>query len=143
MIEYKIKEKKDSDLETIIEKSGLTVDFTLQQVIDHLEFTRKVLRETEAQLEAHKIQDKMAIEIIPALAELPIEKMNLVSAYAGRQLQRETSENLIETSKKTIASYEEQLETIQEKLGLSLEEKEEEAEEEILEEANEETTENE
>lgn len=119
MYTYKIVEKKENDLETVIEKGNLTTRFTIQDIKDHLAFTEKTLRETKAQLEAEKIQDKIALEILPLLKEVPSDKWNVVLMYANRQVQRPVSESLIETSEATIKSYTEQLEIIKKDLGLS------------------------
>lgn len=133
---FKIVEKKDNDLETVIEKGNLTTQFTLQDILDHLSFTNKSLRTAKAQLEAGEFQDKMAVELFPLLKEIPEDKWNLVNAYATRQIQKPISLSVIETAEKTIASYTEQLEYIKKELGLSTEVNEapEEAEEEKVEE---------
>ena len=119
---YTIVEKKDSDLETVIEKGNLTTRFTLQDIKDHLEFTNKTLRESKGKLDAEKMQDTMAEEILPILKEIPEDKWNLVLMHANRQVSRPSLEDLIKTAEETIASYTEQLALIKEKLGLSDEE---------------------
>lgn len=116
---YKIIEQNENPLETIIEKSGLTVKFTVQQVQDHLEQTRKTRREAQAQLNAHTQQDAMTIEILPILKEIPEDKWNLVAQYAYRQVQAPEIKSLIELSENTIASYEEQLEIIEKEFGIT------------------------
>jgi len=131
MYTFTIVEKKENDLDTIIEKSGLTTKFTLQEVVDHLEFTDKSLKTAKAQLEAGAIQDKMAEEILPILKEIPEDKWNLVSAYANRKIQHPISLSVIETAEKTIASYNEQIEQIKNDLGLSIDEPIEETKEEV------------
>ena len=116
---YTIVETNENPLETIIEKGGLTVKFTVQQVLDHLEQTKKTLREANAQLTAHTHQDAMTLEILPLLKEIPEDKWNLVAQYAYRQVQAPEIKSLIELSEKTIASYEEQLEIIDKEFGIS------------------------
>jgi len=116
---YKIVEKKENDLETVIEKGNLTTTFTLQDIKDHLEFTEKSLRTAKAQLEAGEVQDKMALEILPMLKDIPEDKFDLVNAYVMRQIQKPISLSMVETAEKTIASYTEQLGIIKETLGLS------------------------
>lgn len=119
---YKIIEKKDNDLETVIEKGNLTTTFTLQDIKDHLVFTEKSLRTAKAQLEAGEIQDKLALEALPMLKDIPEDKFDLVNAYTMRQIQKPLSISMVETAEKTIASYTEQLGIIKETLGLSDEE---------------------
>ena len=129
---FKIIEKKENDLETVIEKGNLTTQFTLQDILDHLSFTNKSLRTAKAQNDAGEIQDKMALEILPILKEIPEDKWNLVDAYAQRQIQRPISLSVIETAEKTIASYTEQMEYIKKELGLSTEPKEDVVNEEVI-----------
>ena len=76
MYTFKIIEKKDSDLETVIEKGGLTTTFTIQDVLDHLEYTEKTLRQTKAQLEAEDMQNTLAEETLPILKELPEDNLS-------------------------------------------------------------------
>ena len=116
---YTIVETNENPLETIIEKSGLTVKFTVQQVQDHLEQTRKTRREAQAQLNAHTQQDAMTVEILPLLKEIPEDKWNLVAQYPYRQVQAPEIKSLIELSEKTIASYEDQLVIIEKEFGIS------------------------
>lgn len=129
---FKIIEKKENDLETVIEKGNLTTQFTLQDILDHLSFTNKSLRTAKAQNDAGEIQDKMALEILPILKEILEDKWNLVDAYAQRQIQRPISLSVIETAEKTIASYTEQMEYIKKELGLSTEPKEDVVNEEVI-----------
>lgn len=115
---YTIVETNENPLETIIEKSGLTVKFTVQQLKDHLEKTRKILRETKGQVFAHEKQDEMAIEILPLLKEIPEDKWNIVAQYATRQIQAPEIKSFVELSENTIKSYTEQLEIIEKEFGI-------------------------
>lgn len=121
MFTFKIVEEKENQLETVIEKGGLTTKFTLQDIKDHLEYTNKVLKEAEAQKFAGETQDEMATEILPILKEIPQDKWQLIYAYAERQIQKPVTLSVIETANETIKSYTEQLETIKNELGLSIE----------------------
>lgn len=115
---YKIVESNENPLETVIEKSGLTVKFTVQQVKDHLERTVKTLREAKAQLHAHEIQDKLSLEILPILKKIPKDKWNIVAEYAYRQLQTPETNSMIELAENTVKSYREQLEIIEKDFGI-------------------------
>lgn len=123
MYTYTIVEKKDNDLETVIEKGNLTTRFTLQDVKDHLEFTEKTLKQTKAQIEIEDTQNAMAEEIIPILKDIPDDKWNLVMMYANRKVARQPALDIISTAEETIKSYTEQVKIIEEQLGLSMEEK--------------------
>ena len=59
---YKIVDKKENDLETVIEKGNLTTRFTLGDIKDHLSFTERTLRESKAQLEVEIKQDEKKIK---------------------------------------------------------------------------------
>lgn len=115
---FKVVEENDDKLKSVIEMSGLSTKFTALDVMEHLSYVKKTLKETTAQLEAEAIQDKMAIEIIPELATLPESKMQLVMAYAARQVEKADKQKLIEACGKTLTTYEDRLEQIKKVLGL-------------------------
>ena len=117
MIEYKIIEEKENKLESVIEKSGLSVRFTPQEVSEHLEYTMKMLKQSEGQRDVNAKQDEMAEEILPLLKEIPEDKWQLVMSYAGRQVSKPEIESYIQTCKDTIKSYTEQMEEMK-KLGI-------------------------
>lgn len=113
-----IEENKENPLESVIEMSGVTTKFTVQQIKDHIVYIEKVIKETKAQLEVHEKQDRMAVDIIPALKDLPQDKMQLVMAYSARQVQRPESLSLLQTSEKTLSDYKERLGQIKEAVGI-------------------------
>jgi predicted DNA-binding protein YlxM (UPF0122 family) len=88
------------------------VKFTVQQLIDHLSYTKKMLKQSEAQLEVNNTQDAMSLEILPILKDIPEDKWQLVMSYAGRQVSRPEVEDYIATCKETITSYETQMKEI-------------------------------
>ncbi len=118
MHKYEIIETNENPLETIIEKSGLTTKFTAQQVIDHLEYTKKMLKQTEGQLDVNSKQDEMSFEILPILKDIPEDKWQLVMSFAARQVSKPELVDYIQTCNETIASYETQLAEIKSILGL-------------------------
>lgn len=117
----KIKENKENPLETIITRSGISVDFTTQQLLDHLKYTEKTLKETVAQMEAEDAQNKMIEQMIPLMKDFP-EDINwqLVGAYAGRKLQRPESISLKEKCEEVIKDYNQRLQEIKD-LGIEWE----------------------
>lgn len=121
MFKYKIIEPNEDPMESIIEKSGVTTKFTPNQVIEHLAFTRKKLKEAEGQLFADTFQDKITEEMIPAVKDYKPEELQMIMMYASRQGQREALESLIKTSKETIESYTSQVEAINKALKLNIE----------------------
>ena len=118
MNKYEIIEANENPLETIIEKSGLTTKFTAQQVIDHLEYTKKMLKQTEGQLDVNSKQDEMSFEILPILKEIPEDKWQLVMSFAARQVSKPELMDYVKTCNETIESYEKQLAEIKSILGL-------------------------
>jgi len=118
MIEYKIVEENENPLESVIEKTGVSVKFTAQQVIDHLDYTNRMLRQAEGQLDVNSKQDEMALEILPILKEIPEDKWQLVMAYSGRQVAKPELIDYIKTCKETIESYETQKSEIFEKFNI-------------------------
>jgi len=121
MIEYKIIEEKENKLESVIEKSGISVKFTLQEVKDHLEYTMKMLKQAHGQEDVNAKQDEMTLEILPILKEIPDDKWQLVMSYAGRQVSKPEIADYIKTCEETIKSYTEQLKEISEKFGIEVE----------------------
>ena len=120
MSNYKIIEENEDKLESVIEKSGVTVKFTPRQVVDHLEYTMKMLKQSEGQLDVNGKQDDMAVEILPILKDIPEDKWQLVMSYAGRQVSRPEIEDYIKTCKETIESYKTQLKEIVDEFELVL-----------------------
>lgn len=118
MYTFEIIEKNENELESIIEMGGVTTKFTVQQILDHIEYTKKVQRESVGQLMANDTQDKMTLEIVPMIKELPQDKWQLIMSYAARQVSRPEIEALIETSKKTLADYDARLQEIKESVGI-------------------------
>lgn len=118
MIEYKIIEEKENPLESIIEKTGLSTKFTVQQLIDHLDYTSRMLKQAEGQLDVDSKQDEMSLEILPMLNDIPEDKWQLVMSYAARQVSRPEFVEYIKTCKETIESYETQKAEIVEKFNI-------------------------
>lgn len=118
MIEYKIVEENENPLESVIEKTGVSVKFTAQQVIDHLDYTSRMLKQAEGQLDVDSKQDEMSLEILPMLKDIPEDKWQLVMSYAARQVSRPELVEYIKTCKETIESYETQKAEIVEKFNI-------------------------
>lgn len=117
-------EKKDDALDTVIEKHGLTRKFTTRSVLNHLDATRRTLKNNEVQLMANNAQDEISLNLIPMLADLPKDKMEIVQAYASRQLEKPVIEALITACKEVIEEYEPQLEEFKKFLNIKVIEQE-------------------
>lgn len=121
MFKYKIVETNEDPMESIIEKSGVTTKFTPNQLIEHLSFTRKKLKESEGQLFANDFQDNIVEEMIPSVKDYKLEELQMIMMYAARKVQRPELESFISTCKETIESYTSQVESINKALKLNIE----------------------
>jgi hypothetical protein len=117
---FKIIKEEENPLESLIEMSGVTSEFTLQAVLDHKAYVEKVIRENTAQLTVEAQQNAMVEEIFPMAKEIPEDKYVLLASYLGRKIQEPATRQLLETSEKTLASYEERIEQIKEALNISV-----------------------
>lgn len=121
MFTYKFVEKNDEDvLQSKVEKSGLTTEFTIQDVLDHLEHTKKTLLETVTQMDIEDIQNKAIEEMQPVVKDIKEDQYQMVIQYLARKMQRPESLSLKETCEKTIKSYEDQVELMKEQLGIDI-----------------------
>lgn len=105
MFKFKVLEKKDSKMESLIEKSGIKTTFTLSEVLNHLEHVKKTLNNTQTQLNTEDMQDELAIKLVPEIANLPQDKWQIVESYAQRKLDREEKLKLIDVCNETIKTY--------------------------------------
>lgn len=116
----KIKELKEDPYETIIEKTGLTSEFTLATVVDHLDHCKKRLMEATAQLKVHENQDELAIKILPILKDIPLDQVEMVRAYCDRQISNPAIKDLMTTCEETIKNYQESLPEIYKLVGVEI-----------------------
>lgn len=119
-IKFTVAEQNEEPMLSVIEKHGLSTKFTGQDIIEHITHTRKTLKQSHAQLEAEDMQDKLAISILPQLADLPEDKYNVAIAFMERKIARGPLVDLVEACEKTIKSYEEQVEEIKEQTGIDI-----------------------
>lgn len=105
MFKFKVLEKKDSKMESIIEKSGIKTTFTLSEVLNHLEHVKKTLNNTQVQLNTEAMQDELAIKLVPEIATLPEDKWQIIESYAQRKLDKEEKLKLIDVCNETIKTY--------------------------------------
>jgi hypothetical protein len=106
---YTIKEKKEDILETIIEKGGITVDFTLGSHERAVTDNEKTLREITAKYKHEKLIKENIEEHHPFVLELDPMQVNTVHMYAEacevvKQYEPKIAEfeKAIETDKKEI-----------------------------------------
>lgn len=111
----------DDPMESIIEKHGVTVKFTGNQIIDHIVHTKKTLKQSLSQIQIEDKQDELALEILPMLKDIPADKYAVAIGYIERQIARPSLNDLIETCENTITSYEKQVELIKDQVGIEIE----------------------
>lgn len=117
---FKIIEENENPLLTKIEMGNLTTTFTVDDLIAHKDYVEKVIRENTAQIDVEDKQNEMVEEIYPAVKDIPEDKYVLVASYLGRKIQRPATDQLLETSKKTLETYNQRLMDIKKELGIGL-----------------------
>ena len=121
MSQYKIiDENVEQPYDSVIQKTGLTSEFTIIQLMDHLDFSSKKMKEAETQIEINDKQNELIEETIPVLKDIPEEQWQMATTYFVRKQQRLEYEQLIETCKETIAKYTKTLEDIKNEFGIDI-----------------------
>jgi len=121
MSQYKIiDENVEQPYDSVIQKTGLTSEFTINQLMDHLDFSSKKMKEAETQVEINDKQNELIEETIPVLKDIPEEQWQMATTYFVRKQQRLEYEQLIETCKETIAKYKKTLEDIKNEFGIDI-----------------------
>lgn len=121
MSQYKIiDENVEQPYDSVIQKTGLTSEFTINQLMDHLDFSSKKMKEAETQIEINDKQNELIEETIPVLKDIPEEQWQMATTYFVRKQQRLEYEQLIETCKETIAKYTKTLEDIKNEFGIDI-----------------------
>lgn len=119
----KIKTKNEEDIyASVIEKSGVKTEFTIHTLLDHMDYTKKKLKETKAQIEINETIDKATLAAIPGLADLVVtpEQLRTVIEYFVRQNAKPEYESLVQTCEVTLASYKKQLLEIEDAFGIMM-----------------------
>lgn len=114
----KAAEEGQSEFDTVIEISELTSDVTINALLDHLESTQRVMKESLAQIDVNEALNTKAEEELPILAEVPKDKLALALSYFGKLAANKQAEDLIATCEETIRTYERHLLNIEEATGI-------------------------
>lgn len=120
-MKYKVIEKHkegQNEFDDIIEISGVTTTITINQLLDHLENTQKVLKEQKGQIEVNLIQMDLAEKELPVLKDIPQDKAMLALSYFGKKEAIKQARDLIKTCKATIETYKEHIKQIEKSTGI-------------------------
>ena len=117
-MKYKLKEKNEKEFDSVITISELTSDVTINQLLDHLENTQRVLKEQKGQIQVNEALMAKAIEEVPALKDVPEDKIGLALSYFGKANANKQAVELIKTCEETIEIYETHLKAIEAETGI-------------------------
>lgn len=120
MLEFKIIDEALSPYDSKIECTGLTSQFTINEVLDHKEYTEKKLREAKGQIDADRKQMELIEKLFPGVKDIPAHNYEMVVRYIANQEQIKQLEDLEKTCQATLDSYDERLELITEQLGIEM-----------------------
>lgn len=119
MIEINIIEKKENELDSIVEITGLSTQVSVQSILDHKKYCEDLIKKADVQIDIFDKQDILAFDVFPMIKEIPEDKLHLVVAYANRLNERKELEQMKSVSQETIKLYEERLEQIK-NLGINI-----------------------
>lgn len=96
MITYKVK-KKDKDLmNTLVEKSGIKVTFTLADLENNLHSLAKQHKEVEGQMKVHQAEMNNVVMHHPEVLTVPKELKTYVYVHEGFQEQYDVQKELLD-----------------------------------------------
>lgn len=111
-------ENKDDPFESVIEISGLTSTHTINEFLDHIEKTQKLRKENHTQIQVNEGLNRKAIEVFPLLAEIPVEKYELVLIFLKRIAENEQSRQVIADADSSIETYTAHVKAIEQATGI-------------------------
>lgn len=108
-ITYSVKEKKEDYRDTIIEKHGDVVEFTLREVNKHKESVEKKIKELEAQVGLHAAQMINVKKHHPFVEDFDAKQLHTLEVYITALREVQKWEPLIEEYKNAIKMYDKEL----------------------------------
>ena len=120
MLKFTIKESKKNPYDSVIEVKGHTIDVTINELLKHIDYCRKQLKESSMQLQVNTAQNYICEAALPLLKKIPKDKIDLALIYLQRKQQESSLLDLKATSEKTIATYDQQLKQIERDLGIEM-----------------------
>lgn len=118
-VDYKVLEAKENPAETIIEKSGMTSQFTLGEIAVDLNLLQKKHDELESQM---RIEEARMINIDrtnPEIGAMSEEMRQVIFIYAKAFAFVKVAKEKLNEIDAQVKEYNEEMEVIQSRLGLS------------------------
>lgn len=120
MFTYKIKEDKEEIVEKVLEKTGITIDFTLNDVIKHQKDLLKEIKGLKGQIDFDKaIVDNVETNH-PFVKDFTEEQITALSLWIPKRLQIAKAEKMIKDREEVLTQYDEEIKEICKQLDLSL-----------------------
>lgn len=105
MIEYKIKEKNENPLDTVIEKTGQSISFTLRGAEDNKISMEKMLKEFKAQLDLDSAKMKNIEDHHPFVLDMSEQDLFTVHMYMESKVVVKKLPEKIEQTEQALARY--------------------------------------
>lgn len=117
---YKIKEENEDPMLSVIEKGGVTVDFTLQDVENDIRHNTKLKKELEARLKLDKAKVENIEHFHPWVKDWSDEQLSIAHLYAeSRSVVRSFPERIREATE-AIEELEAAKEDIKSQIGVAV-----------------------
>lgn len=117
-MEYVLKTKGENDFDSVITISGLTSDITINELLDGLENSQRIKKETHTNAQLTEMFLKEAREKMPQLAEIKPEHIALATQYFMKLGENRVAEELIKSCDESIEKYTKHLEAIEDATGI-------------------------
>lgn len=114
---YQLKQPNDDYKLAVIEKSGVTIDFTLLDVEQHEHQLGKMATETEAQIALEKAKMNNIERFHPSVKKMSGELLTAAALYKEAKTYVEKAEPKLAEIKAALVEYADEKAIIMEKLG--------------------------
>lgn len=117
-MKYELKTRGEQEFDSVITISGLTSDITINELLDNLENSQKILKETHSNAQLTEMFLKEAREKMPQLAEIAPEHLGLATQYFMKMGENRMAEELMRSCRESIDKYTTHLKAIEEATGI-------------------------
>lgn len=117
-MKYTVKTKGESEFDTVIEISGLTAELSINELLDSLENSQRIAKETHSNMQVVDIFLKTAEEKMPELAKISEDSLALATEYFMKKAENRTAQMLMDSCKASIDKYTTHLKAIEEETGI-------------------------
>lgn len=115
---YTLKKREEKEFDSVVEISGLSSEVTINSLLDALENSQRLAKETDTQRQVTELFLKEAREKLPQLADVKPEHYALATQYFMKLAENKAAENLIQSCQESIKKYSTHLEAIEEATGI-------------------------